>query len=323
MKKFEFMKAGERFKIRQRRRNTASYIIFVMSVFLAAALFLVYHSGAMKPISKVVNEFFGIKEFSSNADRYPFSVHFINVGNGDAILVHTDNVNIMVDAGEYTESGTAADYLRHADIDYIDLFIATHTDNDHIGDFAHVSDECEIGEIWISDFCRKDEYQQTDDEKILYKTIQDKNIKVVSPDIGKYNIGDLTVEVLSPDRKYSEDNDNSLVVRIIYDDISVLLMGDAGERAEKNLIFNCTDVKADILKVGHHGSKTAATEDFLKAVSPKYAVISVGDKNKYLPNRDTVDRIENSSAELYRTDVDGNIIIASDGRKIDVFRECE
>ncbi len=320
-RKFRYMTPWEQFKVRKRYRQVTVYLISVMSVFLIIALYLLYLSGAYDSISKGIYNFLGISEFSSKADDYPMSVHFIDVGNGDAILVHTDDANIMIDCGEYTLNGTAAEYLSHFDIDGIDLFIATHNDSDHIGDFSHISEKYEIGELWTGKYPPETNNSRTEDENILYRIAGDKKIKIKCPETGRYEVGDMTVDVLSPDKEYGNDNDNSIVVKISYKEISILFTGDAGKAAEKNLLEENADVAADILKVSHHGSKTATTEEFLGAVSPKYAVISVGTKNKYLPDKDTVKRLEDSGAEIYRTDLDGSVIAASDGKNISIFKE--
>ena len=320
-KKYKYLNPWDRFKVRKKYRQLILYLISVMSVFLIIAIYLLYISGAYNDASKSLYGFVGMSEFSSNADDYAFSVHFIDVGNGDAILIHTDSTDIMIDCGEYTLRGTSSEYLQHFGIDDIDLFIATHGDSDHIGDFTHIADKYEIGELWFSEYDMKKDEEQTEDEKIFNNTVKDKNIKITSPETGRYTIGDLSVDVLSPNMKYTEDNDNSLVVKITYRDISLLFTGDAGEAAENMLLENNFDISADILKVSHHGSKTATTKEFLDAVSPEYAVISVGTDNKYLPDTHTVERITDRNIRLYRTDVDGSVIIASDGKNIEVFKE--
>lgn len=320
-RKIRYLTPWERFKVRKKYRQLMIFFVSVMSVFLIIALYLLYISGVYDNICKSVYNFLGITEFSMVADDYPLSVHFIDVGNGDAILIHTDSVNIMIDSGEYTLKGRSAGYLQHFGVENIDLFIATHSDSDHIGDFSHISDKCEIDRIWVSEYAPSENESSTEDEKLLYKTAKDKNIHIQRPKTGKYKIGDMTVDVLSPNKQFGNDNDNSLIVKISYQNISMLFTGDAGKAAEKELLDKSTDVSADILKVAHHGSKTATTEKFLDAVSPKYAIISVGNDNKYLPDRYTIERISNSGAEICRTDLDGSVIIASDGKNIEVFKE--
>ncbi len=320
-KTYKYLNSWQQFKIRKKYRQFMAYFISVMSVFLVIAFYFLYISGTYDVISKSVYKFFGMSEFSSNADSYPFSVHFIDVGNGDAILVHTENTDLMIDAGEYSLNGTSAEYLQHFGTDDIDLFIATHNDSDHIGDFSHIAEKFKIHGMWINKYAYDEKEDMTENEKIMYEIAQKYDISIESPEIGRYKVGDLYVDVLSPDKQYSNDNDNSIVVKISYKDISVLFTGDAGNAAENELLKNNADISADILKVSHHGSKTGTSSEFIEAVCPKYAVISVGKGNKYLPNNDTVKRINEAGASICRTDYDGCVILASDGNSIDVFKE--
>lgn len=320
-RKFNFLTPWKQFTVRKKYRQIIIYLISVMSVFLIISLYFLHLSGAYDYVSNRIYNFFGISEFTSEAKNYPVSVHFIDVGNGDAVLIHTDNVNIMIDSGEYTLNGTATQYLNHFGVENIDLFIATHNDSDHIGDFSHIADKYKIRQLWINKYVSKSNNNRTEDEKIFYKIAKDKNIKTVSPEIGSYKIGDITLDVLSPDKEFSNDNDNSLVIKISYKDISMLFTGDAGKATEKYLLDKNADIKADILKVSHHGSKTASTEDFISAVCPKYAVISVGTKNKYLPDKNTVKTLEYYNIKTYRTDLDGSVIAVSDGKKISILKE--
>ncbi len=320
-RKFRYLTPWERFKVYKKYRYLSLYLIALVSVFLIIALYFLHISGAYDTVSKSIYNFFGISEFAFESDGYPFSVHFIDVGNGDAILVHTDKANIMIDTGEYSLNGTSAEYLQHFGIDNIDLFIASHNDSDHIGDFSHIADRCRIGKLWIGKYSVSDIANRTEDERLLYRIAADKNISIENPEMGRYHLGDMTVDVLSPERQYNNDNDNSLIVKISYKEIAVLFTGDAGKTVEEDLLAQNADLTADILKVSHHGSKTATTEEFLASVSPKYAIISVEKNNKYLPDRYAAERLYNSGAEVYRTDLNGNIIAASDGKDIYVFIE--
>lgn len=291
------------------------FFILLSSLFIELGLFFGISS-------KDIYSAFGIKEFSARADGYPLSIHFIDVGCGDSILIKCDNKTALIDTGSFSLKGKTSYYLEHCGVENLDLFIASHTDSDHIGDFSSVADKFHISEIWISDFCVPDISVQTDTELKFFDEITNKKISMISPDINKtYYLGDAELTVLSPSKKYDIQNDNSLVIKLVYGDISFLFTGDASKEAEETILKENFDLKSTVLKVSHHGSSSATTQEFLNAVSPKYAVISTGVENKYLPNREVIERIEGFGSEILRTDIDGTIIIASDGKLIEFF--CE
>lgn len=283
--------------------------------------FLIYVDAFFGISVKSIYSFFGIKEFSSNADTFPLSVHFIDVGCGDSILIKCGDRTALIDTGSYSLSRKTEYYLKHSGINKIDLFVATHTDSDHIEDFASVADNFEIDNLWVSNFCTDKKTDFTKSEKTFFEKISEKNINVIYPECKTYPFGSADLQVLSPSKKYDDDNDNSLVIKLIYKNVSYLFTGDSGEKAETQMLNENTDLRSTVLKVSHHGSGGATTQKFLNAVSPEYAVISAGDENKYLPNRKTVDRLKKSGAEIFRTDRNGNIIVATDGDNISVF--CE
>lgn len=295
--------------------------LIVLHIFFI--LVILYLAGFSEIIFRESSLIFGFDEFSKKADSYPLSVHFIDVGNGDSILICFEEKTILIDTGDFSLDGKSKEYIEHKGIEKIDIFIATHMDSDHIGDFESIAENFQIGEVWLSENSINIPENKGSAEKSFFEIIKSKNIKTFYPKSESCKLGELVIDTFPPQRKYSEENDNSLVVRINYKNISYLLTGDAGTAAEKDMILSGRDIHSDILKLGHHGSKTATSEEFLKSVSPKYAVVSVGDDNKYLPNRDTIERTENFGAKILRTDIDGSIIIASDGINIKTFLENE
>lgn len=313
------MKKIEKHKI----TKTKIAVIFLSIVTILVSLLI--NSNLFFGISsKTIYSFFGINEFSSKSDSYPLSVHFIDVGCGDSILIKCGDKTALIDTGSFSYNGKAKYYLEHCGVEKLDLFIATHTDSDHIGDFSSIADNFKISELWISEFCISNNTERTNSEITFFNKIEEKNIKVFYPNTDtSYFLGEAELKVLSPSKKYDAQNDNSLVIKLIYEDVSFLFTGDAGEDAEKEMLSENIELKATVLKLAHHGSKTATTEEFLNAVSPKYAVISSGNENVYLPNRDVVERVEEFGSEILRTDVDGSIIIATDGKTIKTFKENE
>lgn len=311
-------------KIKKHKITKTKITVIFLSIVTIVISLLINSNLFFGISSKTIYSFFGINEFSSKADSYPLSVHFIDVGCGDCIFIKCNNKTALIDTGNFSINEKAKYYLEHNEVKKLDLFIASHTDSDHIGDFSSIADNFKIEKLWINEFCIPKEENKTETEKEFFDKISEYNIQTVYPKAGEsYSLGDAELQVIAPLNKYENQNDNSLVIKLIYKDVSFLFTGDAGKDSENEMLLSDINLKSAVLKLSHHGSKSATTEEFLNAVAPQYAVISAGDENKYLPNREVVDRLNDFGAEILRTDVDGSIIIATDGKTIKTFKENE
>lgn len=291
----------------------------ITAVILSTVCFLIYTDHLWGINQKTIRKLFGASEFSWQADNYDLSVHFIDVWQGDSILIKQGEQCILIDTGEQSEQKPAAEYLRRYGVKKLSIFIATHSDSDHIGDFESIAERFPIDQIFIGNYDNIEE-EKTEAQKNFIRTVNKKRIKLNRLKSGdEIHLGEATLKVLSPSKDLSSSNDNSLVIHLTFRDISFLFTGDISRKAEKELLNNGADLHSDVLKVGHHGSKSSNSKDFYQAVSPEYAVISVSEYDKKLPNRQTVDLIEESGTILYRTDINGSIIIASDGKRINTF----
>ena len=246
-------------------------------------------------------------------------IHFIDVGQGDSILVQIpDGRVILIDAGDSKKGNDVVNYLSTNGVLTVDYLIATHPHEDHIGGLVKVIDSFEIGQIYMP----KVGHITKVFENVLTK-IKDKGLKVNTAKAGISILeeSDLNVRILAPvSDKYNEINDYSVVIKIGYGQTSFLLTGDASADSEKEMLGK--DLKADLLKVGHHGSRTSTSGDFLKKVSPKYAIISCAKGNSYKhPHSETVERLKENNIDIYRTDEDGTIIAVSDGVNITLNKE--
>ncbi len=303
--------------LRRRRRKLSVYFV-VSAVLIVCVILLLSMSmtGAEQRAEKYLKHITGLEDQNISSMECPFSVHFIDVNSGDSILIRSESNIILIDTGEYSYNGDVSSYLKRLGIDHIDLFAASHTDSDHIGDFADIAGKIPIGKVWISRFCQKPEKDYSEDEKIFYDTIEALGIPVEYPEIGTYLSDDIVIEVLSPETKQKSDNDNSLVMKIKYRNRSFLFMGDAGAKTEKFLIESGKNIHSDILKVGHHGSNSGTTDKFLKYAAPDCAVITSGVQNKNLPSRKCIDRLNNYGCQILRTDLEGTIILVYDNGEI-------
>lgn len=240
----------------------------------------------------------------------------MDVGQGDGIFLRTPgNKNILIDAGPDAGRGVLP-FLRVRKIDHIDVMLVTHPHSDHMGGAVAVMEYCPVREVLDSG-----KNHPTPPYRDMLATIRKKGIAYRQPRAGDALAWDpaLNVKVLHPDRPdYDNVNDNSIVVRVVYDKISFLFTGDAEKAAEKTILSRFGgELKSDVLKVGHHGSLTSSQPAFLRAVQPRYALISCGYKNSFWhPRPQTLENLEGIGARVLRTDLDGFLIFKTDGQSI-------
>lgn len=242
-------------------------------------------------------------------------VHFLDVGQGDSIFIELPtNETILIDASIKDASDKIIKYLKEENVSKIDYVFATHPHSDHIGGMSAVIKAFDIGQIYMPKAVTTTKTYEN-----LLLTIKDKNLKIKTAKAGNTIIDtdDLKLVVLAPNQdSYESLNNYSIVLKLTYKEKSFLFMGDAETLSEKEITG---DVEADVLKVGHHGSRTSTSQAFLNKVNPSYAVISVGLNNDYKhPHQEVLDRIEKKNIKIYRTDQNGDIIFTTDGYNIDV-----
>jgi competence protein ComEC len=255
-------------------------------------------------------------------ENYDLKIHFIDVGQADSILIQLPNhETILIDAGNNNDADLVVNYIRSQNITKIDYVIGTHPHEDHIGGMDAVIDTFEIGEIYMP---AKTSNTQT--FLSVLESIEAKDLSITEAKTG-VNVFNTTVNqlvlkalIIAPVKtNYHEINDHSAVLKLTYGETSYIFTGDSEEASEHDLVESGINIQADVLKVGHHGSITSSSQEFLDAVNPSIAVISVGLNNSYKhPGQATVDKLEALNAAIYRTDEDGTIIITSNGSKIKV-----
>lgn len=247
-------------------------------------------------------------------------VHFIDVDQGDAILLQTeDGTNVLVDAGDWT-GDEVVPYLEEQGVEDIDLFIGSHEHADHIGQADDVLNRFTVNEVWLPG---NEHTSQTYTD--MMDTIDEQNIDYSEPRAGEgHDVDDMHIDLYSPkeEEMTGDYNNDSLVTKVTYEDISFMLTGDAEEEAEANMLSHDYDLEADILKAGHHGSNTSSTEAFVEAVDPDVAVVSYGlDNSYYHPHQVTIDTYDALDIDLYGTGANGDIVISTDGEDYHVDTE--
>ena len=251
-------------------------------------------------------------------------VTYLNVGQGDCTIIQTEGHNAMIDAGNNHEGKDVVDYLNQQGIDKLDYLILTHPDADHIGGGDDVLEKIEVEQVIMPDVANDTmTYEEVMDD------IEKENVPVEHPKVGEeFGFGDATFTVLCPetDLVSSDDtNDASVGIKLVHGENSFVMCGDASEKSESAMVKRFgSALECDVLKCGHHGSRTSTSEVFLKATNPTWAVISCGVDNSYgHPHQETLERLNNDDVQVYRTDLLGTIIATSDGTNISWFSEKE
>lgn len=246
------------------------------------------------------------------------SVHFIDVGSADAMLIeYTDDeeqYHILIDSGDWNSRATV-DYLKQLKIPSLDIIIGTHPHADHIGQIDKIIEQFDVGEVWMSGIVSTSQvFERVIDAIALHE------VGYHEPRAGEiYDIGPLIMEIVHPKTIGKNMNNGSISTKLTYGDISFLFTGDAEASAENEMIARGHNLNATILKLGHHGSNTSTTPNFLAAVSPDVGVITVGKNDRYgHPDKEVLDRVHGSGIDLYSTATDGTIIIKTDGQTYDI-----
>lgn len=250
-------------------------------------------------------------------------VNVIDIGQGDAILIRTPSQVTLVDSGDVPARDNLVAFLRKQGIKTIDNFIVTHPHADHLGGAAAVMENFTVKRVF-------DSGQVT--ASALYRQyltmVHKKNIPFATLSAGQeLDIGGATLKILNPGATPFTDenslNNNSVVARLIYGGFSMLLAADAEQEAEAAMVERFgAQLKSQVLKSGHHGSRTSSSPAFLRAVAPEVAVISAGANNEYHhPHPSLLKRYKEQKLKVYRTDTDGTVTISSDGKTYKVAKE--
>lgn len=253
-----------------------------------------------------------------NTNNDLLKVHYLDVGQGDSIFIELpNNETMLIDAAESYQSENIINYLKNLNYQKIDYVIGTHPHTDHIGGLKDIINTFEIGKIYMPKVV-----STTKTYESLLMAIKNKNLKINTAKAGTSIIDTdaLKINILAPNNStYTELNNYSVVTKITYGTTKLLFMGDAEKLSENEIKENVT---ADVIKIGHHGSNTSSSIDFIKKVNAKYGIISVGINNKYnLPKEETITNWENSGTKIYLTSINGTITAISDGTNIKIESE--
>ena len=242
--------------------------------------------------------------------------HFPYVGQGDAILIRSPDGDVLVDSGPNSSEDLIVGYLEDVGVEELFLTFITHPDEDHIGGADRVISSFRSPRVYLPDPDSRDS-----DCRALRAAASSLGIRLQKASGGDvFTVGKLKLTVISPrEPLFGDPNDDSLVIVAEYGSVRVMLTGDMSVKTEKRLLSEYPESvpRCDILKAGHHGSSTSSSEEWIKAVSPAYAVISCGKQNAFgHPHAEVVSRLNSLGIEVLRTDRSGNIVFETDGKNL-------
>lgn len=268
-----------------------------------------------------VNIFTGAVDGIRVADT-DFAVYYLDVDQSDCSIVVCDGKVMVIDTGTYPQLAEIQEALYTLEVDTIDYLVITHQHDDHMSCAERLIGIYNIKNI-IMPRLSEENAVNTETYTRLQHAIADYGVNPIAAQNGDtFALGSASVEILAPLKQYKELNNMSIVMKINYGETSFLFQGDAESQVENDLLYSDYDVTADVLKLGHHGSKTASTEKYLDAVNPQIAIISCGQGNSYGHPRDTVmECLAERDIDYYITVDSGDITVTSNGKDIEVFTE--
>jgi competence protein ComEC len=252
--------------------------------------------------------------FYVQAESKSVKVHYIDVGQADSILVQSSTANMLIDAGNRDDDKAIIKYLKQQGVKKLDYLIGTHPHEDHIGGMASILKEFKVMNLIMPKVTTT-----TKTFEYLLKTIQSKGLKITTPVSGKtFHVGSAKFVILAPNStKYEDLNNYSVVLKMTCGKTSFLFQGDAEKLSEQEILKKGYDIKADVIKLGHHGSNSSTSTEYLDKVKPQFAIISCGKDNDYgHPHKETLIKLIDRKIKYYRTDFGGTIVCTSDGNKI-------
>jgi len=250
----------------------------------------------------------------ATSESETIKISYIDVGQADSILIQQGSYSMLIDAGNKEDSDTVKDYINSQGITQLDYVIGTHPHEDHIGGLDEIISSLDIGSIYMPEV--KATTRAFED---VVTAVRNKGMTIRAPAAGdSFRLGKADCTILGPIHPEADDlNTYSIVLKVTFGDNSFLFTGDAQYSNERDMIDGGFNLSADVLKVGHHGSNTSTSQEFLNKVKPKYAVISAGKDNPYgQPSDDVISRLKNSGTDIFRTDVNGTVVCTSDGNNI-------
>lgn len=315
------------------RKRTYNILVFMAVAVVFSTVIVVYNSFFQSVPEKSSEQIISEDHYTHNSnkrsdtqaeetDTSSFEIHFFNVGEADSALVMCDGCYMLIDGGNSGNSSFIYSYLESHGIDYLDYIVCSHAHADHVGGLAGALNFARVG-VAYSPVVEYD--SRAFNSFVKYLSLQGKSITV--PSSGEtITLGTASITFIGPidiSLAKIDENNSSIVLRIEYGKTSFLFTGDAETAEESSLVNSDFKLKSTLLKVGHHGSNSSSSQEFIDAVDPQYAVISVGINDLNHPNDAVVERLKKHCDKIYRTDLNGDIVCSSDGNTLTFYAEAD
>lgn len=301
--------------MKKKNKSITNLILFIgLLVYLfTSSSFRTSISNAKANIDNTSNKRDEAKKVVSNSDT--LKVYITDVGQADSILIRDGNYNMLIDAGNNSDGEKLVKYYKELGITSFKYVFASHPHEDHIGGMDDI-----INNFDIENFYMPDKLSTTKTFEDMLDALERRNLKYIVPKVNdKLSLNNSNIDVIYVGSDESDINDSSIVLKLNYFSNSFLFTGDLGSNKEKEILNSGANIKADVLKVGHHGSSYSTASLFLDKVNPSFAAISVGKNNIYKhPASSTLEKLNKRGIKVYRTDLDGTILFESNGKDISV-----
>lgn len=271
-------------------------------------------------IIAIFSAYFGNDIISTNVGTPTgvLEISYLDVGQGDAVYIKVNDFDILIDAGPKSDSDKLMQQLEEKNIDDFEIVIATHPHEDHIGGMTKVFEKYDVKSFYMP---KATNTTKTFENMMKAVSNEGLNVNVIKEGTS-FELGEgARIDVYSPiQESYDDLNDYSPIMKLTYGNKAFIFTGDAEKVVEEEVVKKyANELKADVIKFGHHGSSTSSTKEFIEAISPKYGIISCGVDNSYgHPHKETLKIIDEMGIEAYRTDKQGQITITSDGNNIEI-----
>lgn len=310
--------AEESGKKQSKQKSSAKKILIYLILIIILASTIMEYRGF--DLGKWLSEKFGRGAVTCDDD---LEVHFIDVGQGDCIFITAGGQNMLIDCGEASCFGDVAEYLNKLDVTHLDYVVGTHPHSDHMGGMSSVISSYDVGTVIIPHLDDSDIPDTRYFENFL-DACDEKNLMLTEAQVGQViALGDARAEIIAPcSDDYNGANNYSIGILLTHGNNDFLFTGDAEKLAENEMLESGKLHHVKVYKAGHHGSDTSSSQEFLNVISPDYAVVSCGVGNSYgHPHQVTLDKLEEYTRQIFRTDVNGSIVFESDGINLKIKTE--
>lgn len=306
-----------RFQLTKKQKKLLAYAVVITIIGVIVYILDFTGVSSISEIKNVFGAIDGVKPVDSD-----FAVYYLDAGQSDCTIVICDDEVLMIDCGTYNQLNTIRQSIHSLEIDKIDYMLITHQHDDHMGSATDLLNDLKV-ENFIMPKLAESNNVTSKTYNVLINSLDSKNInKIVAQDCKSFMLGEALVEILSPTVQSTNLNNMSVVLKITYGNTEFLFQGDAESKIENELLRSGYDIDVDVLKVGHHGSKTSSIDKYLDATSPQIAIISSGYGNNYgHPNGMILERFEQKGITAFSTFLNGDITVSSDGKIITVYTQ--